>query len=54
MEVYLVEQDDIPRVPESELDTEANLEKRLVRTDGTERLVYGIVDRGVGGGEGWE
>ena len=34
MEVYLVEQDDMKRVPESELDTEANLEQRLVRTDG--------------------
>ena len=34
MEVYLVEQDDMKRVPESELETEANLEQRLVRTDG--------------------
>lgn len=34
MEVYLVEQDDMKRVPESKLDTEANLEQRLVRTDG--------------------
>ena len=34
MEVYLVEQDDMKRVTESELETEANLEQRLVRTDG--------------------
>ncbi|MXR51365.1 DUF91 domain-containing protein [Halovenus sp. WSH3] len=34
MEVYLVERDNMKRVPESELDTEANLEQRLVRTDG--------------------
>lgn len=34
MEVYLVERDDMKRVPESELETEANLEQRLVRTDG--------------------
>jgi len=34
MEVYLVERDDMKRVPESELETEANLEHRLVRTDG--------------------
>jgi len=34
MEVYLVEQDDMKRVPESELDREAKLEQRLVRTDG--------------------
>lgn len=34
MEVYLVEQNDMKRVPESELDREAKLEKRLVRTDG--------------------
>lgn len=36
MEVYLVERDDMKRVPESELKTEANLEQRLVRTDGAE------------------
>lgn len=34
MEVYLVEQDNMKRIAESELDTEANLEQRLVRTDG--------------------
>lgn len=34
MEVYLVEQDDMKQIPESELDREAKLEKRLVRTDG--------------------
>jgi hypothetical protein len=34
MEVYLVEQDNMKRVTESELDQEANLEQRLVRTDG--------------------
>lgn len=34
MEVYLVERDDMKRVPESDLETEANLEQRLVRTDG--------------------
>lgn len=36
MEVYLVEEDDMKRVSESELATEANLEQRLVRTDGAE------------------
>ena len=30
----MVGEDDLSRVPESELDTEANLERRLVRTDG--------------------
>ena len=34
MEVYLVEQDNMKQVPESELDREAKLERRLVRTDG--------------------
>ena len=34
MEVYLVEQDDMKRVSESELDKEAKLEQRLVRTEG--------------------
>jgi hypothetical protein len=34
MEVYLVERDDMKRVPESDLETEPNLEQRLVRTDG--------------------
>lgn len=34
MEVYLVERDDMKRVPESDLKREANLEQRLVRTDG--------------------
>lgn len=34
MEVYFVEQDDMKRVPESDLEKEANLEQRLVRTDG--------------------
>jgi RecB family endonuclease NucS len=34
MEVYLVEQDDMKQVTESELDREAKLERRLVRTDG--------------------
>ena len=36
MEVYLIERDNMKRVPESELDTEANLEQRLVRTDGAQ------------------
>lgn len=36
MEVYIVERDNMKRVPESELDTEANLEERLVRTDGAQ------------------
>jgi hypothetical protein len=34
MEVYLVEQNDIKRVPEAELEQEAKLEQRLVRTNG--------------------
>ncbi|RQG98189.1 hypothetical protein EA472_18675 [Natrarchaeobius oligotrophus] len=34
MEVYMVEQEDLKRLPESEFDKEANLEKRLIRTDG--------------------
>ena len=36
MEVYLVEDDDMRRVPESDLDAEEHLEQRLVRTDGAE------------------
>jgi Protein of unknown function DUF91. len=36
MELYIVESDNMKRVPESELDTEANLEQRLVRTDGAQ------------------
>lgn len=34
MEVYLMKQDDMRRVPESDLESEANLEQRLVRTQG--------------------
>jgi hypothetical protein len=36
MEVYLVERDDMTRIPETELQSEQNLEQRLVRTDGAE------------------
>lgn len=34
MEVYMVEQEDLKRLPESDFDKEVNLENRLIRTDG--------------------
>ena len=34
MEVYLVEKDEMTRIPESELDTKSDFEQRRERTEG--------------------
>lgn len=52
MEVYLVESDDMKRVPESDLEYEEKLEQRLIRTDGARIGGVGILYVGRQGSPG--